>query len=46
MDEDIKTGHPILLASQLYADILNSTSMTNHMTKLLEGVDNISVVSY
>lgn len=46
MDEDIKTCHPILLASQLYADILNSTSMTNHMTKLLEGVDNISVVSY
>jgi len=46
MDEDIKTCHPIILASQLYADILNSTSMTNHMTKLLEGVNNISVVSY
>jgi len=46
MDEDIKTCHPIILASQLYADILNSTSMTNHMMKLLDGVNNISVVSY
>lgn len=46
MDDDIKNCHPIILASQLYADILNSTSMTNHIIKLLEGVNNISVVPY
>lgn len=46
MDENITSCHPILLASEMYADILNSTSMTNHMMKLLKGVKNIKIVPY
>tara|TARA_Y100000996_G_scaffold411877_1_gene396852 strand:+ start:684 stop:1523 length:840 start_codon:yes stop_codon:yes gene_type:complete len=46
MDENNTSCHPILLASELYADILNSTSMTNHMMKLLKGVKNIKIVPY
>jgi hypothetical protein len=46
MIQTIKNCHPILLASELYADLLNSTSMTNHMIKLLRNVDGITVVPY
>jgi hypothetical protein len=35
MEESIKESHPILQATELYADYLNSSSMTNHITNLL-----------
>ena len=43
--EDI-TEHPILQASEIYADILHSTSMTNHVIKLLGNVCNVTLVPY
>tara|TARA_B100001769_G_C22112312_1_gene602142 strand:- start:5916 stop:6779 length:864 start_codon:yes stop_codon:yes gene_type:complete len=43
----VKTCHPIIFASQLYAEVLNSTSMSNHIIKIIESNhDDYCVVPY
>lgn len=43
----VKTSHPIIFASQLYAEVLNSTSMSNHIIKIIESNhDDYCVVPY
>jgi len=44
--EDLDECHPVLLASVMYADYLNSTPMTDHITRLLKNKRNMKIAPY
>ncbi len=46
MEELIDECHPVLYASELYADILNSSSMSNHISKLLKSQSTYRIAPY
>ena len=46
MNDLINECHPVLYASEMYADVLNSTSISNHMVKLLSSQKTYKVAPY
>ena len=46
LERMVKTTHPVLFASQLYAEILNNTSMSNHIINLIDDDDDYHVIPY
>ena len=46
MDLSLSTYHPVLVTSEMYADLLNSSSISNHIVKLLGGRRGMLVAPY
>ena len=46
MDLSIASCHPVLQASELYADMLNGLSMSNHIVNLLGGKHGMKIAPY
>lgn len=46
MNDLINECHPVLYASEMYADVLNSTSISNHIVKLLSSQKTYKVAPY
>jgi len=46
MDLSLQSCHPVLQASELYADILNGSSISNHIVRLLGGKHGMVLAPY
>ena len=46
LERIVNTTHPVLFASQLYAGVLNNTSMSNHIINLIDDDEDYHVMSY
>ena len=46
MDLTLSSCHPVLQASELYADLLNSSSVSNHIINLLGGRHGMRIAPY
>lgn len=46
MDLSLSACHPVLQASELYADLLNSSSISNHIVNLLGGKHGMRIAPY
>ena len=46
MDISLQSCHPVLQASELYADLLNGSSVSNHIVRLLGGKHGMVIAPY
>jgi len=46
MDISLSACHPVIQASELYANLLNSSSMSNHIVNLLGGTHGMCIAPY